>query len=104
MSSDQQHVSKIYHRRFARTMAYRNKVWAVLTREFFSRWVAPDACVLDLGCGYGEFINNIRAGGKLAMDLNPDSRPHLGSGVRFFQQDCSQPWPQRSGRGGEAHE
>jgi SAM-dependent methyltransferase len=93
MSDSQQSVSKIYHRRFARTMAYRNRVWTVLTREFFTRWVAPDAKVLDLGCGYGEFINNIRAGEKLAMDLNPDSHQHLGRDVRFLQQDCSQPWP-----------
>jgi SAM-dependent methyltransferase len=74
-------------------MAYRNRVWEVLTRVFFNRWVAPDARVLDLGCGYGEFINNIGAGEKLAMDLNPDSRRHLRSEVRFLQQDCSQPWP-----------
>lgn len=74
-------------------MAYRDRVWAVLTRVFFSRWVAPDAKVLDLGCGYGEFINNIRARGKLAMDLNPDSQRHLKGDVRFLHQDCSQPWP-----------
>lgn len=93
MASTEQELSKIYHRRFVRTAAYRNKVWQVLTREFFRRWVAADAVVLDLGCGYGEFINNIAAGRKLAMDLNPDAPAHLAREVEFLHQDCSAPWP-----------
>lgn len=90
---DQLELSKIYHRRFVRTAIYRNRVWQVLTRDFFTRWVQPDAAVLDLGCGYGEFINNIPAAQKWAMDLNPDAAQHLLPGVRFIQQDCSAPWP-----------
>ena len=86
-------LSKIYHRRFARTAAYRNRVWQVLTREFFQRWVPKDATVLDLGCGYGEFINNIFARGKFAMDLNPDARRQLAPEVRFLHQNCAERWP-----------
>lgn len=93
MASTQQELSRIYHRRFIRTAAYRNKVWQVLTREFFNRWVSPDATVLDLGCGYGEFINNIPARRKLAMDLNPDAPARLAKGVEFLHQDCSAVWP-----------
>ncbi len=92
MASTPQELSKIYHRRFVRTAAYRNRVWQVLTRDFFSRWVAPGAAVLDLGCGYGEFINNIPAGARYGMDLNPDVPAHLAPGVVFLQQDCSQAW------------
>jgi hypothetical protein len=36
---------------------------------------------LDLGCGYGEFVNNIRCGMKFAMDMNPGARAHLRAGV-----------------------
>lgn len=93
MEPNPQELSKIYHRRFARTAAYRNKVWQVLTREFFNRWVAPDAAVLDLGCGYGEFVNNVVAARKFAMDLNPEARRRLRPDVEFLQQDCSTPWP-----------
>jgi len=93
MASTQQELSKIYHRRFIRTAAYRNKVWQVLTREFFNRWVGSGDTVLDLGCGYGEFINNIPAGRKLAMDLNPDAPGHLNKEVEFIHQDCSAAWP-----------
>jgi SAM-dependent methyltransferase len=93
MPDYEQELSKIYHRRFVRTAAYRNRVWEVLTRSFFSRWVRPEHTVLDLGCGYGEFINNIPAASKSAMDLNPDAGSRLRPDVRFLHQDCSAPWP-----------
>jgi SAM-dependent methyltransferase len=93
MASSQQDLSKIYHRRFIRTAAYRNRVWEVLTRDFFSRWVPPHSTVLDLGCGYGEFINNILARSKRAMDLNPDAAKRLRPGIEFIHQDCSESWP-----------
>jgi len=88
-----QELSLIYHRRFARTAQYRNQVWQVLTREFFQKWIPPGGTVLDLGCGYGEFINNISAGRKVAMDLNPTVTERLARDVKCTQQDCSAPWP-----------
>ena len=97
MAENAQELSRIYQRRFGQTAAYRKRVWQVLTREFFQRWIPPGAAVLDLGCGYGEFINNIGAGTKWAMDLNPDAPQHLGPDVTFLQQDCSQPWQLAAG-------
>lgn len=38
---------------------------------------------MDLGCGYGEFINHIRAGKKHGLDLNPDTPRFLTSDVEF---------------------
>lgn len=93
MANTPQELSLIYHRRFARTMEYRNRVWQVLTREFFQRWISPEATVLDLGCGYGEFINNIQARERMGMDMNPDVARQLAPGVKFLRQDCSLPWP-----------
>jgi SAM-dependent methyltransferase len=85
-------LKEIYERRFIPTRERRREVWSVMTRRVFQPLIARDATVLDLGCGYGEFINQISAGKKYAMDLNPDSASHLQSGVQFLQQDCSQPW------------
>ena len=93
MSHAPQELSLIYHRRFARTLQYRNKVWQILTREFFQKWIPADARVMDLGCGYGEFINNILAGKKMAMDLNPMVAGQLAADVELIQQDCSATWP-----------
>lgn len=91
MSSDD--VQTIYGQRFAANREYRQKIWRVLIDDFFQGLLGKDAAVLDLGCGYGEFINQITAREKFGIDLNPDSAAMLTSGVKFFRQDCSQTWP-----------
>jgi SAM-dependent methyltransferase len=86
-------LQSIYSQRFEGRQAYRNRVWHVLAQRFFGRFIPSDATVLDLGCGYGEFINNVDCGAKFGMDLNPASRRLLGEEVTFFEQDCSATWP-----------
>jgi SAM-dependent methyltransferase len=97
LTQEAENLQRVYRRRFGETAAYRNRVWGVLTKSFLGVWVRSGDVVLDLGCGYGEFINNIRASEKLAMDLNPDAAQHLADGVRFLEQDCSLPWPLADG-------
>jgi SAM-dependent methyltransferase len=86
-------LQKLYSTRFTGQEAYRDRVWKILTSEFFSRWIKPSDTILDLGCGYGEFINNAKATKKYGMDLNPSSKSQLEDDVEFFEQDCSLPWP-----------
>jgi SAM-dependent methyltransferase len=85
-------LRKIYDARFGGNIVYRRKVWQVLVRDFFQNYVSTDARVLDLGCGYGEFINAIECREKFGMDLNPDAPTHLNPAVKFFEQDCSLRW------------
>jgi SAM-dependent methyltransferase len=82
-----------YARRFARTKEYRTRVWEVLVGSFFQPMIPPAATVLDLGCGYGDFINAVRAGVKHAIDLNPDAPTLLAPDVRFHYHDAAEPWP-----------
>jgi SAM-dependent methyltransferase len=89
---DESDLSRIYAQRFAANLDYRKRVWRVLIDSFFQQYVPHDASVLDLGCGYGEFINQVHAERKYAMDLNPDAPRYLSSEVEFIRQDCSQPW------------
>lgn len=93
MPESARELSRIYDRRFRDSCEYRNRVWTILAGEYFQRWIDPKFSVLDLGCGYGEFINNIQAKEKWAMDLNPDAKAHLKAGVKFLEQDCSTTWP-----------
>ena len=86
-------LERIYRLRFDEQTALRARVWRVLTARFFQQWIRPGDTVLDLGCGYGEFINAISAGSKLAMDLNPAAEKRLDPSVRFLYQDCARPWP-----------
>lgn len=92
MSEEQKNLQKRYEMRFAATREYRNAVWKTLCSEFFSRLIGAQATVLDIGAGWGEFINNIAAGRKYAIDLNPDTGQRLASGVTFLHQDCSTRW------------
>src|ERR1700721_609051 len=85
-------LQQIYRERFSGTLEYRQRVWKELTSRCFSAWVPADSVVLDLGCGYCEFINNIQARKKFGMDLNPDSVQNAAPGVNIIQQDCSQTW------------
>jgi SAM-dependent methyltransferase len=81
-----------YDRRFAPVREYRQGVWRILIREFFQPLIPVASTVLDLGCGWGEFVNEIRAARKFAMDLNPSTGEHLSGDVTFLHQDCSQRW------------
>lgn len=85
-------LEQIYQKRFAGLEDYRQSVWHVLATEVFSQWVSPDSSVLDLGCGYCEFINQISARRKYAMDLNPAAKRHANPEVELLLQDCSLPW------------
>jgi SAM-dependent methyltransferase len=91
-------LQRIYGNRFDAATDYRRRVWEVLTGQFFQRLVPPSASILDLGCGYGEFINTVKADQKFGMDLNPRTREHLAPDIRFFEQDCSARWPLADGQ------
>ena len=81
-----------YAHRFTPLEAYRDRVWRILTAKFFQKLIPADSTVLDLGCGWGEFINNIVATKKYAMDLNRDAADKLAHGIEFLCQDCSAEW------------
>jgi SAM-dependent methyltransferase len=59
----------------------RNIVWGALWRYYFRKHIAADFTVLDLGCGYGEFINNVIAKRRIALDSWPEFPKYLAPGV-----------------------
>src|SRR5215471_14486535 len=82
-----------YERRFSAQAHYRAAVWRILVDRVFQRYVPETGAVLELGCGWGEFINHVRAARRIGMDLNPESRARLQVEVEFLHQDCSVEWP-----------
>lgn len=87
------HLERVYELRFADVQQYRTEVWQILVQEFFQPIIPPHARILDIGCGWGEFINHARADAKFGMDLNPTTRERLAPGVQFLEQDCAAEWP-----------
>ena len=76
MSSEKQ-LAQIYKIRFSGHEKYRNRVWKILIKDFFSNWISANDHILDLGCGYGEFINHVDCSVRHAMDLNPKTKNYL---------------------------
>ena len=88
----EKHLTQIYEKRFSGHENYRNRVWKVLITKFFSKWITSADHILDLGCGYGEFINHANCEVRHAMDLNPKTESLLDEDIIFHEQDCSTPW------------
>jgi ubiquinone/menaquinone biosynthesis C-methylase UbiE len=59
----------------------RNVVWRALWKFHFSKLIQPSDCVLDLGCGWGDFINNVRARRRIGLDVWSGITDHLQPGV-----------------------
>jgi ubiquinone/menaquinone biosynthesis C-methylase UbiE len=57
-------------------------LWKTLCESYFQRLVRPGDTVLELGCGYGDFINHIQCASRIAMDRWPGMANHLSAGVR----------------------
>jgi SAM-dependent methyltransferase len=75
-------VDRIYRKRFPQEiLARRSAVWRVLCQSWFRRYIPQGASVLEVGAGYCEFINNIRAAHRVAVDLNPETRFHATGDV-----------------------
>jgi len=87
-------VQRIYQKRFSEAdKARKAQIWRVIVSDFFQKWVRPSDVVLDLGCGYGEFLNYLKADRRIGVDLNPDSETHLATGVEFFKHSvCNLPF------------
>jgi SAM-dependent methyltransferase len=59
----------------------RETLWRSLFKFYFRRWIRENDCVLELGAGYGHFINNVNARRRIAVDLWPELPTFLQAGV-----------------------
>ena len=80
-----QGLDKLYDYRFsARERDRKNAIWQVLCSQYFQKFVNSQDTVLDIACGYGEFIRHIQAKKKLAIDLNAAVQKELPPEIQFF--------------------
>jgi SAM-dependent methyltransferase len=59
----------------------RKVLWRALWRHYFNRQIGPDDCVLDIGCGYGSFINEVVARRRIGLDSWSEFAKYLAPGV-----------------------
>ncbi|MCW2758015.1 MAG: class SAM-dependent methyltransferase, partial [Nocardioidaceae bacterium] len=84
MSSESEDLKVLYANRFGHQEQQRTELWQVLCSDWFQRWIPRDAVVLDVAAGHCEFINNIEAGTKLAVDLNAELPQRAASDVTTY--------------------
>ena len=77
MSGDGYFATRLAHDR------RRTILWKSLYRYHFSRFIRPSDTVVDLGCGYGDFINAVVAQRRLAVDAWAGAHEYLEEGIEF---------------------
>ncbi len=75
-----------FHTRMAPHRA-RAGVWRVIC-DYLQRFMRPDGVVLDLGAGYCDFINQVAAAEKHAVDVAPGFTAHAAAGVQTHVQSA----------------
>jgi dolichol-phosphate mannosyltransferase len=93
MATGPEDLERLYRHRFDEaSRVSKQRLWKVLVESFFQNFVTPTAVVLDLGCGFGEFLNHLRCARRIGVDLNPESAKHLAAGIEFHGGDvCTLP-------------
>lgn len=86
-------TSELYSEQYFRTnFVYdprRSGVWKEVCNFFQSRFIPPKAKVLDLGAGYCDFINNIEAQEKHAVDRFNGLGQYAAKDVHTHIQSCT---------------
>ena len=78
-------MNKYYETRYTFNTG-RSKVWKAIA-EYLQKYINPKkSLVVDLGAGYCDFINNIKALEKFAVDTNPASKKYCNKNVKFINE------------------
>ena len=68
----------------------RRVLWRTLVDCVFQKQIPPDGTVLELGAGYGDFINCVKARRRIAVDRWAGMTAHLDPGVEGLVTSVSQ--------------
>jgi 2-polyprenyl-3-methyl-5-hydroxy-6-metoxy-1,4-benzoquinol methylase len=86
--NQEEYLKKLYANRFDfKDRKAKAELWKVLIDCFLQKHIDQESSVLDIGGGYCEFINQIKAREKYLIDLNPDSKTFANPDVKVFNID-----------------
>ena len=69
-------------------MRGRRNVWRAIAR-YIERDAPKVGAMIELGTGYGDFVNAFPAEKKIAFDLNPEMQAHIASEVDLRIEDAT---------------
>ncbi|WP_270889051.1 class I SAM-dependent methyltransferase [Pedococcus sp. 5OH_020] len=81
------YMPKYFETRLAASPS-RTRVWQHIC-TYLERWIAPDAAVLEVGAGWCDFANNVRAGSVVAMDIDRTVERAAAPHVTAVTGDCT---------------
>jgi hypothetical protein len=67
----------------------REVLWRTLCLHYFADLISPSDCVLELGAGYGHFVNNVTARRRIALDRWKGFVNYLQPGIESRVGDVS---------------
>jgi SAM-dependent methyltransferase len=70
-------------------IASRTRVWKAIAGYLERRYIPRGSNVLELGAGYCDFINQVHAAERCALDQSDVVQDHAAPGVRALVQDCT---------------
>ena len=83
-----EYLKKLYDNRFDYNQRKAKlALWKVLINSFLQKHINHNSTVLDIGGGYCEFINQVKARKKYLIDLNPDSKKFANPDINVLNFD-----------------
>jgi 2-polyprenyl-3-methyl-5-hydroxy-6-metoxy-1,4-benzoquinol methylase len=84
-TNPEEYLKKLYSHRFdSKQRKAKVALWKVLIEGFLQKHVGQDSVILDIGGGYDEFINQVKAREKYLIDLNPDSKSFANPDINLL--------------------
>jgi ubiquinone/menaquinone biosynthesis C-methylase UbiE len=83
-------MSGNYHESRLTEDGRRGSVWRMLWKYYFRHRINAQDCVLDIGAGYCDFINNVIARRRIALDMWSGMLRHVDTGVETIVASADQ--------------
>lgn len=81
-------MTSVYHDVHLTPHPSRPVVWRAIAAHLAS-WVPPESAVLEIGAGYCDWINNVRAARRVAVDAWPSLPSFVAEGVEPMVMDLT---------------
>lgn len=89
-----QDFERIYANRFSEVeRATKKKLWQCLLDSYLQRFFGKDMTIIDIGCGFCEFINLVKGKKKYAYDIEAVFEKFTDTDVEFIKAQLGTPIP-----------
>lgn len=79
-------INELYKVRFSEAeRRVKQQIWSVLCENYFQTYVDRNDTILDIACGFGEFLTYIGAKRKIGIDINEGVKEILPDSIEFHK-------------------